>query len=626
MGAYLSEPVTEKISSDECGESLSYGASSMQGWRVSQEDAHNSILNFDKDAHLFAVYDGHGGHEVSAYTALKLPDFIKETEAYKKGNFSQALTDAFLGFDATLTKAEVVNILKQIAGTKDEEEENSDSETEEVDNLYREATMPLDEVMAQYTENPQIARCKKEKTVSPFLKAKSSSSSSLQSEGPIALDLEDQGASSSSSSAQSSNVESESVSTTESKTNGSGDQNGMQSEGEAGVNGEEDKHMVNGERAEEEEAADVKHEDKDKVEGEEKVEKKDEDNKVENGEVVINGGEGLETGKGKGKGGKGGKGKAVLKNSEVQAMKEAQVKERRRVAAMKAAEIYRKIQEGTAEEDLSDEEEEEDDDNFEDEDDEEDEGEDDDEAGDDDDSDEEEDDDEEAEDDDDDPYAEFAMNMKEEPGFDSGCTACLALIKDNELYVANVGDSRCVVSRDGKAIEMSLDHKPEDDPEAARIIRAGGRVTADGRVNGGLNLSRAIGDHGYKQNKNLSAEEQMISPLPDVRSMTLEPKDTFIIVACDGIWNSLSSQEACDFVSERLSEDTKLSKICEELFDHCLAPDTHGDGTGCDNMTCIIIKLNKLKVESSGSAKRTSDEAGNEGIKQEDKKFKSDGE
>ncbi|XP_063595425.1 uncharacterized protein LOC134772388 [Penaeus indicus] len=586
MGAYLSEPVTEKISSDECGESLSYGASSMQGWRVSQEDAHNSILSFDKDAHLFAVYDGHGGHEVSAYTALKLPDFIKETEAYKKGNFSQALTDAFLGFDATLTKADVVNILKQIAGTKDEEEENSDSETEEVDNLYREATMPLDEVMAQYTENPQIARCKKEKTVSPFLKAKSTSSSSLQSEGPIALDLEDQGASSSS--AQSSNVENESASTTDSKTNGSGDQNGTQSEGEAGVNGEEDKHMVNGERAEEEEAADAKHEDKDKVEGEEKVEKKDEENKVENGEVVVNGGEGLETGKGKGKGGKGGKGKAVLKNSEVQAMKEAQVKERRRVAAMKAAEIYRKIQEGTAEEDLSDEEEEEDDDNFEDED-------------------------------------ELKI-VDGFPGFDSGCTACLALIKDNELYVANVGDSRCVVSRDGKAIEMSLDHKPEDDPEAARIIRAGGRVTADGRVNGGLNLSRAIGDHGYKQNKNLSAEEQMISPLPDVRSMTLEPKDNFIIVACDGIWNSLSSQEACDFVSERLSEDTKLSKICEELFDHCLAPDTHGDGTGCDNMTCIIIKLNKLKVESSGSAKRTSDEAGNDGIKQEDKKFKSDGE
>jgi protein phosphatase 1G len=40
---------------------------------------------------------------------------------------------------------------------------------------------------------------------------------------------------------------------------------------------------------------------------------------------------------------------------------------------------------------------------------------------------------------------------------------------------------------------MSLDHKPEDDAEMKRIMKAGGKVTADGRVNGGLNLSRALG-------------------------------------------------------------------------------------------------------------------------------------
>ena len=48
---------------------------------------------------------------------------------------------------------------------------------------------------------------------------------------------------------------------------------------------------------------------------------------------------------------------------------------------------------------------------------------------------------------------------------------------------------------------MSFDHKPEDTPERDRIENAGGRVTPDGRVNGGLNLSRAIGDHAYKTNK-----------------------------------------------------------------------------------------------------------------------------
>ena len=61
------------------------------------------------------------------------------------------------------------------------------------------------------------------------------------------------------------------------------------------------------------------------------------------------------------------------------------------------------------------------------------------------------------------------------------------------MYVANAGDSRCVLCRAGKAIDLSLDHKPEDEPERQRIEKAGGFVTVDGRVNGNLNLSRALG-------------------------------------------------------------------------------------------------------------------------------------
>lgn len=71
----------------------------------------------------------------------------------------------------------------------------------------------------------------------------------------------------------------------------------------------------------------------------------------------------------------------------------------------------------------------------------------------------------------------------------------VALVKNNNLFVANAGDSRCVLCKGGVAVDMSEDHKPEDDLERTRITKAGGVVNRDGRVNDGLNLSRAIGEY-----------------------------------------------------------------------------------------------------------------------------------
>ena len=122
------------------------------------------------------------------------------------------------------------------------------------------------------------------------------------------------------------------------------------------------------------------------------------------------------------------------------------------------------------------------------------------------------------------------------------------------------------MSRQGRAIPLSADHKPEDEPEKSRIERAGGVVTADGRVNGGLNLSRAIGDHAYKQNKELGPREQMITALPDIQTIDLQPGDDFIVLACDGIWNSKSNQQVVDFVRPLLIKGEPLSKICEKVY------------------------------------------------------------
>lgn len=65
----------------------------------------------------------------------------------------------------------------------------------------------------------------------------------------------------------------------------------------------------------------------------------------------------------------------------------------------------------------------------------------------------------------------------------------------------------------------------------------------EGRVNGSLNLSRAIGDMEYKQTTHLSAAEQAVTANPDVRELQLGPSCEFMILACDGIWDVLSNQQ-----------------------------------------------------------------------------------
>ncbi|CAN8284212.1 unnamed protein product [Cochlearia groenlandica] len=188
------------------------------------------------------------------------------------------------------------------------------------------------------------------------------------------------------------------------------------------------------------------------------------------------------------------------------------------------------------------------------------------------------------------PHSDFT-------GPTSGCTACVALIKDKKLFVANAGDSRCVISRKGQAYDLSKDHKPDLEVEKERILKAGGFIHA-GRINGSLNLTRAIGDMEFKQNKFLPSEKQMVTADPDIRNIELCDDDDFLVVACDGIWDCMSSQQLVDFIHEQLKTETKLTTVCEKVVDRCLAPDT-ASGEGCDNMTIILVQFKKPPLNSS---------------------------
>ncbi|CAA7261515.1 unnamed protein product [Cyclocybe aegerita] len=174
----------------------------------------------------------------------------------------------------------------------------------------------------------------------------------------------------------------------------------------------------------------------------------------------------------------------------------------------------------------------------------------------------------------------------------SGCTAVAALItSDNKIYVANAGDSRSVVGIKGEVKPLSFDHKPTGETERARISGAGGYIEY-GRVNGNLALSRALGDFEFKKNYGLPPEAQIITANPDVTCHEITEEDEFLVLACDGIWDCLSSQQVVDFVRHQVSEGKELTEIGEMMCDHCLAPDTtSGAGIGCDNMTVLIVAI-----------------------------------
>ncbi|KEP63679.1 UNVERIFIED_CONTAM: protein phosphatase 2C domain-containing protein [Hammondia hammondi] len=193
----------------------------------------------------------------------------------------------------------------------------------------------------------------------------------------------------------------------------------------------------------------------------------------------------------------------------------------------------------------------------------------------------------------------------------SGATAVVVLVvggEDPVIITANAGDSRGVICRGGKAFPLSHDHKPTNPDEKKRIVAAGGYVT-NGRVDGNLNLSRAVGDLFYKQTKELPAKAQRITAFPDVRITRITPEDEFVIIACDGIWDGKSNQEAVDFVREKLQAagnvtPATLKQVCEDLCDECLAEDPlQSEGHGCDNMTCLIVELSScLKSAATTTA------------------------
>ncbi|KAJ7299341.1 hypothetical protein O6H91_02G033700 [Diphasiastrum complanatum] len=158
-----------------------------------------------------------------------------------------------------------------------------------------------------------------------------------------------------------------------------------------------------------------------------------------------------------------------------------------------------------------------------------------------------------------------------------GSTAVTAILLDGKrLVIANIGDSRAVLSRAGTAVQLSVDHEPSKPSERVNIQNRGGFVlNMPGdvpRVDGQLAVARAFGDKNLKEH--LSAD-------PDIKEEMIDPATEFLILASDGLWKVVQNQEAVDLV--RKIHDPKTA--AKRLTDEALARKSK------DDISCIVVRF-----------------------------------
>jgi serine/threonine protein phosphatase PrpC len=148
-----------------------------------------------------------------------------------------------------------------------------------------------------------------------------------------------------------------------------------------------------------------------------------------------------------------------------------------------------------------------------------------------------------------------------------GSTACVLIHfidhdKKQKLWVLNVGDSRAIKCNKFNIAEpLTQDHKPNSPEERNRIEKLGGKIQFDGadwRIKD-LSLSRAFGDLDCTP---------FVTHLPQIYNYTID-NDKFIIIACDGLWDVLSNQDAVDFINNLLMTNYK-GNYAKLLAEHAL--------------------------------------------------------
>ena len=220
----------------------------------------------------------------------------------------------------------------------------------------------------------------------------------------------------------------------------------------------------------------------------------------------------------------------------------------------------------------------------------------------------------------------------------SGSCAIIILIIENRVYIANVGDSRAILSaKNGtKFYMLSKDHRPGEESEYKRILEAGGKIykteyeyeknnynnknvsSLMGPLRvlpGKLSVSRTIGDIEAK-NPKFGGNPNVIISIPEIKYFDNNNKNDFILMGCDGIFEKLKNREVIEKIWKEINNNNypdihNLSGYCvESLIRECLKKDSS------DNLTAILLSLKDYSsIKNFNSFAKTQNNAANKGKK-----------
>lgn len=179
----------------------------------------------------------------------------------------------------------------------------------------------------------------------------------------------------------------------------------------------------------------------------------------------------------------------------------------------------------------------------------------------------------------------------------SGCVACVVLVRERRLFVANLGDCRAVLFAGNTNIDLTQDHRVDEgghEGERQRLNDLGVDVSNDGYLHGRIAVSRALGDWAWFAQEKCQG---LISE-PDVSEVALPDDAEFLLLGCDGIFEKMSSKEAAQIVRRSLRSTRDAKAAADALVKNAKK------GKSSDNLSAVVVVF-KLPEPIGGGSERS---------------------